>query len=105
MPYDVPDVEFSHVGEQCSFDAFIRHYGLKDPALDELATIVRGADTDRHDLAPQAAGLAAISLGLSLNYSSDLAMLEQGLTVYDALYSWCRKGKDEVHTWNPAPHR
>jgi rhodanese-related sulfurtransferase len=101
VPYDIPDVEFSHDGERCSFDAFIKHFRLTDPALDELALIVRGADTNRMDLAPQAPGLAAISVGLSLNYENDLDMLERGMIVYDALYSWCRKGKAEVHTWNP----
>lgn len=105
VPYDVPDVEFTHDGDFCSFDAFLRHFRLKDPSLDELALIVRGADTDRLDLAPQAAGLAAISVGLSLNFKNDLEMLTQGMTVYDALYSWCRNGKAEVHTWNPDLYR
>ena len=105
VPYDIPDVEFSHDGELCSFDAFLRYFRLQDPALDELAVIVRGADTNRLDLAPQAAGLAAVSLGLSLNYKDDVAMLEQGMIVYDALYSWCRQGKAEVHTWNPALYK
>jgi rhodanese-related sulfurtransferase len=105
VPYDIPDVEFSHEGERCSFDAFLRHFGLGEPALDELARIVRGADTNRMDLAPQAAGLAAVSLGLSLNCKDDLEMLEHGMTLYDALYSWCRKGKSEVHTWNPALYK
>jgi rhodanese-related sulfurtransferase len=105
VPYDIPDVEFSHDGELCSFDAFIRHFRLRDPALDALALIVRGADTNRLDLAPQSAGLAAVSLGLSLNFKNDLEMLEQGLTMYDALYAWCKKGKDEVHTWNPGLYR
>jgi rhodanese-related sulfurtransferase len=104
-PYDVADVRFSHVGEKCSFDAFISAFRLRDPALDELALIVRGADTGRLDLAPQSAGLAAISLGLSRNFADDHAMLEQGMVMYDALYSWCRKGKDEVHTWNPGAYR
>ena len=105
VPYDIPDVEFSHDGDLCSFDAFIRHFRLCDPALDELAVIVRGADTNRMDLAPQAAGLAAVSLGLSLNFRNDLEMLEQGMVVYDALYSWCKQGKAEVHTWNPDLYR
>jgi rhodanese-related sulfurtransferase len=105
VPYDIPDVEFSHDGELCSFDAFIRHFRLKDPALDELAVIVRGADTNRLDLAPQAAGLAALSLGLSINFQDDHAMLERGMVMYDALYAWCKKGKDEVHTWNPDLYR
>ena len=105
VPYDVPDVPFSHDGDLCSFDAFIRAFRLKDPALEELALIVRGADTNHLDLAPQAAGLAAISLGLSLTFENDLEMLEHGMVIYDALYAWCRKGKSEVHTWNPAAYR
>ena len=105
VPYDIPDVEFSHVGEKCSFDAFLDFYRLKDPALSELALIVRGADTNHLDLAPQAAGLAALSLGLSINFQDDHVMLERGLVMYDALYAWCRSGKDEVHTWNPALYR
>ncbi len=105
VPYDIPDVEFSHDGERCSFDAFLGKFHLKDPALDQLAVIVRGADTNRLGLAPQAAGLAAISLGLSRSYKDDHEMLEHGMIVYDALYAWCREGKDEVHTWNPAAYR
>jgi rhodanese-related sulfurtransferase len=105
VPYDIVDVEFSHDGDLCSFDAFLRHFHLSDPALDELAVIVRGADTNRMDLAPQAAGLAAVSLGLSLNYQNDHEMLEKGMILYDALYSWRRKGKAEVHTWNPDLYR
>ena len=105
VPYDIPDVEFSHDGELCSFDAFIRRFRLGDPALGELAVIVRGADTNRMDLAPQSAGLAALSLGLSINFRDDHEMLENGMVVYDALYAWCRKGKAEVHTWNPDLYR
>jgi len=101
VPYDVPNVEFSHVGELCSFDAFLSAYRLSDPALTELALIVRGADTDCHELAPQSAGLAAISLGLSRHYADDHEMLEYGMILYDALYRWCKEGKSEVHTWNP----
>ncbi len=89
-PYDVADVEFTHVGERCSFDAFLEKFHLRDPALDALATIVRGADTGRLDLAPQAAGLLAISQGLSRIYENDLEMLEHGMVMYDALYAWCR---------------
>jgi rhodanese-related sulfurtransferase len=103
--YDIPDVEFSHEGERCSFDAFLNYYRLRDPALDALALIVRGADTNRLDMAPQAAGLAAISLGLSRNYKNDHEMLEHGMVMYDALYAWCKEGKDEVHTWNPALYK
>ena len=92
---------FTHVGELCSFDAFIKTYRLADPALDRLATIVRGADTGRLDLAPQSAGLLAVSLGLSRNFTDDHEMLRQGKVMYDALYSWCRDGQSETHTWNP----
>ena len=105
VAYDIPDVEFSHEGERCSFDAFLKYYRLRDPALDELALIVRGADTNHLELAPQAPGLAAISLGLSRNYKNDHEMLEHGMVMYDALYAWCKEGKDEVHTWNPALYR
>src|SRR5213075_371787 len=87
IPYDVEGVELSHDGPLCSFDAFLQKYRLTDPALHELAVIVRGADTDRLDLAPQAAGLLAISLGLSHNYTDDHEQLEQGMIIYDALYS------------------
>jgi hypothetical protein len=101
-PYDIPGAEpFSHDGELCSFDAFIKHYKLTDPALDDLAVIVRGADTARPDLAPQAAGLHAISLGLSANIPDDHAMLGHGMVIYDALYTWCRDLQHEVHNWKP----
>jgi len=105
VPYDIADVHFSHDGERCSFDAFIKHYRLADAALLELATIVRGADTARLDLAAQAPGLAAISLGLSRNFQDDHEMLKHGMVMYDALYTWCKEGKDEVHTWNPQAYR
>jgi hypothetical protein len=88
IPYDVPDVQFSHRGELCSFDAFIADFAIDDAALADLALIVRGADTGRPELTPQSPGLLAISLGLSLNYADDHAMLEQGMVVYDALYAW-----------------
>ena len=104
-PYDIPDVHFSHEGERCSFDAFLKHYRLIDPALEQLAVIVRGADTAQLDLAQQAAGLAAISLGLSRNFADDHEMLRHGMVMYDALYAWCKEGRDEVHTWNPAAYR
>ncbi len=100
-PFDVEGVELSHDGSRCSFDAFLEKYRLEDPHLAELATIVRGADTDRLDLAPQAAGLLAISLGLSHNFTDDHEMLRQGFVVYDALYAWSRFVKAERHTWNP----
>jgi len=105
VPYDVPDVEFTHEGELCSFDAFIRKFRLQDPALDALALIVRGADTGRLDLAPQCAGLAALSLGLSRLYADDHEMLGHGMVMYDALYRWCKEGKQETHTWNPEAYK
>jgi hypothetical protein len=89
-PYDIEGVEFGHVGERCSFDAIVRAYDIHDPALDHLATIVRGADTSRPDLAPQCEGLLAISYGLSANFRDDHDMLKHGLVIYDALYAWCR---------------
>ena len=101
VPYDVAGVELTHDGERCSFDAFIARYGLDDPALAELATIVRAADTARPELAPQAAGLLAISLGLSHNFRDDHEQLRHGFVLYDALYAWCRHVRGETHTWNP----
>src|SRR5258708_6294564 len=104
IPYDMPGAEtFSHDGERCSFDYFMKHYNLDDPVLQQLAVIVRGADTARLELAPQAAGLLAISLGLSANFADDHAMLEHGMVVYDALYAWCKDHQHEVHNWNPVP--
>ncbi len=105
VPYDIPDVAFTHDGEMCSFDAFIKHFRLRDPALDQLALIVRGADTAKLELAPQAPGLAAISLGLSRNFTDDHEMLKHGMVMYDALYAWCKQGQDETHTWNPNAYR
>jgi hypothetical protein len=101
IPYDIPGAKLSHVGETCSFDTFIAEYGLKDPALDRVAVIVRGADTARLDLAPEAAGLLAVSLGLSRNYPDDHAMLEAGMLVYDALYAWAKSASGETHGWPP----
>jgi hypothetical protein len=89
-PYDVSGVELGHVGEFCSFDAFLKKYQLTNPALQKLALIVRAADTGRPDLAPEAAGLLAVSRGLSQNYQDDHEMLMHGMVVYDALYAWCR---------------
>ncbi|HEY6822064.1 MAG TPA: chromate resistance protein ChrB domain-containing protein [Burkholderiales bacterium] len=106
VPYDVPDVHFTHEGELCSFDAFIKHYALGgDPALARLALIVRGADTAKLELAPQAPGLAAVSLGLSRIFQDDHEMLAHGMVLYDALYAWCKDGQDEVHTWKPESYR
>jgi rhodanese-related sulfurtransferase len=105
IPYDVPDVAFTHDGDLCSFDAFLKTYHLTDPALARLALIVRGADTAHLELAPQSAGLFAISLGLSRNFPDDHEMLKHGMVMYDALYAWCKDGQDETHTWNPAAYR
>ena len=100
-PYDIPGVEMSHVGELCSFDAFITKHQLSDPALLQLAVIVRGADTSRLDLSPQSAGLYAISLGLSRCFEDDHEMLRHGMVLYDALYAWCRHCQGEAHNWPP----
>ncbi len=102
IPYDIKGVDFGHVGDRCSFDAIIRILDIKDPALDHLATIVRGADTSRHDLSPQCGGLFAISLGLSANFSDDYEMLGHGMVIYDALYTWCRSLQEERHNWPAA---
>ena len=101
IPFDVEGVELSHDGPLCSFDALLAKYQLDDPALAELAVIVRGADTARLELAPQAAGLLAISLGLSHNFRDDHEQLRQGFVIYDALYTWSRHARQETHTWNP----
>ena len=98
-PYDIDGVEFTHEGERCSFDTILRIYEIRDPALDHLATIVRGADTSRHDLSPQCGGLFAISLGLSANFPDDHEMLKHGMVMYDALYTWCRSLQAETHNW------
>ena len=99
--YDIPDVAYSHVGPECSFDAFVRLHALDHPALSTLATIVRGADTGVPALAPQAPGLVAASLGLSALFADDHAMLKWGMLVYDALYEWCREAQAETHGWYP----
>ncbi len=106
IPYDVPDVHFTHDGNQCSFDAFIKTYRLGgDPALAQLATIVRGADTGNLALSAQAPGLLAMSLGLSRLYADDHEMLRHGMVMYDALYRWCQEGQSESHTWHPDAYR
>ncbi|WP_367280185.1 chromate resistance protein ChrB domain-containing protein [Sphingomonas sp.] len=101
-PFDVADeaVFWSHRGERCTFDVMVEEFGLGAfPAIDYLASIVRGADTGRPDLVPEAAGLLAVSLGLSRIYADDLDQLEAGMPVYDALYRWCRDARDETHDW------
>ena len=101
IPYDIPNVEYSHDGEFCTFDTLIKKHNISDPALHQLSVIVRGADTDRFDIAPQAAGLWAISAGLSYNYNHDHEMLEIGMKLYDALYSWAKYVQQERHNWDP----
>lgn len=100
-PFDVEGVELSHDGPLCSFDAFLDRYQIGDPALRELALMVRGADTEHFELAPQAPGLLAISLGLSHLFPDDHEMLRHGFVVYDALYAWLKHARAERHTWNP----
>jgi hypothetical protein len=99
IPYDIPGVEYSHEGEYCTFDYIIRRHQIQDECVQQIARIVRGADTDRFDLAPQSAGLWAISAGLSHNFRDDHEMLQIGMKIYDALYSWCRHAQQEKHTW------
>lgn len=102
VAYDIAGAPVTHRGERCSFDALIEDFALDDPALSRLALIVRGADTDRLDLAPQSAGLLAASLGLSQRFADDHEMLEQAMPIYDGLYAWCRAqvaGVHETHTW------
>jgi rhodanese-related sulfurtransferase len=101
IPFDIEGVEISHEGERCSFDTMLRLFGLEsDPHLARLALIVRGADTARYDLAPEAAGLHAVSLGLSaLAGDDDHGLLQRGFVVYDALFAWARHATDERHNW------
>jgi rhodanese-related sulfurtransferase len=99
VAYDIPGAPITHEWERCSFDALLKAFGIDDPALHVLATIVRGADTDRLGLAPQSAGLLALSLGLSRLHADDHAMLQAALPLYDALYAWCQDGQGESHRW------
>ncbi len=102
VAFDIPGAPISHEGEACSFDTLLRAFGLdNDPALKVLAPIVRGADTDRHDIAPEAAGLHAVSLGLVYYCDDDHALLQQGLVLYDALYAWAAHARGERHAWRP----
>lgn len=104
IPFDIPDVEFSHHEDKCTFDYIMEKYKLKEPALQILAVIVRGADTDRHDMASQASGLWAISAGLAYNTKDDYELLQKGMMLYDALYSWATHLQKEKHTQNPVDH-
>lgn len=99
MPYDIEGVFWSHRDDLCTFDVLLAEFGLSTPALDRLALVVRGADTARPDLAPECAGLLAVSLGLSRMYSDDLEQLEAGIALYDAFYRWARDATDEQHNW------
>lgn len=104
IPFDIPNVEFSHHEDKCTFDYIIQKYELAEPALRTLAVIVRGADTDRHDIASQASGLWAISAGLAYNTDDDYELLQKGMMIYDALYSWAKYLQKEKHTQNPVDH-
>ena len=104
IPFDIPDVEFTHYQDKCTFDYFLEKYKLDDPALQIIALIVRGADTDTHHLSTQSSGLWAISAGLAFNYKDDLELLAQATVIYDALYSWAKHLKDLRHTQNPTDH-
>lgn len=101
-PFDIEDVLWSHRGEQCTFDVMVEAFKLASEPLNRVADIVRGADTNRHDLAPEAAGLLAVSLGLSRMYRDDLAQLDAGMVIYDALYRWARDATSEGHDWPSA---
>ena len=104
IPFDIPDVEFTHLQDKCTFDYIIEKYKITDAAIHTMASIVRGADTDRHDLASQASGLWAISAGLAFNTKDDYELLERGMMIYDSLYSWAKHLQKEKHTQNPVDH-
>lgn len=103
-PFDIPGVEFTHYGTDCTFDYFIKKYKIKDDAVLAMAPIVRGADTDHHELAFQASGLWAVSAGLAYNYKDDQELLEKGMLLYDALYSWAKHLQKEKHAQQPFEH-
>jgi hypothetical protein len=104
IPFDVPNTEFSHYEDGCTFDYFLERFQLQDPALHIMAPIVRGADTDNHQLAPEAAGLWAVSAGLAFNIKNDGQLLEQAMVLYDALYSWAKHLQNQKHTQAPTEH-
>lgn len=101
IPFDIAGVEYTHYGDECTFDYFLKKHQIKDEALQIMAPIVRGADTDQHHLAPQTSGLWAISAGLAYNFKNDLELLEKGMILYDALYSWAKYLKDQKHLQQP----
>ena len=104
IPFDIPNVEYTHYKDQCTFDYILKKHKLTDPALHVLAPVVRGADTDRHDLASQSSGLWAISAGLAYNTTNDHELLQKGMMIYDALYSWAKHLQHEKHTQNPVEY-
>ena len=104
IPFDIPNVEYTHYKDQCTFDYILKKHKLIDPALYAIAPVVRGADTDRHDLASQASGLWAISAGLAYNTKNDHELLQKGMMIYDALYSWAKHLQHEKHTQNPVEY-
>src|SRR5438552_2344966 len=104
IPFDIPDVEFTHYKDKCTFDYFVQKYEIDDPAIHTVAIIVRGADTDRHDLAEQSSGLWAISSGLAHISKSDYDLVKKGMMIYDALYAWAKYHQKERHTQNPIEH-
>lgn len=101
IPFDIPNVEYTHYGDECTFDYIVKKHNINDPAIKTMAAIVRGADTDRHDIAAQSSGLWAISSGLSENIKDDHLLLEKGMMIYDALYTWARDLQKVKHTQNP----
>lgn len=101
IPYDVPGVEYTHYGDECTFDYIVKKHNIDDKAIHTLALVVRGADTDRHDVAAQASGLWAISAGIAHNIEDDHELLAQGMVIYDGLYTWARLLQNERHTQNP----
>ena len=101
IPYDIEGVELTHDGPLCSFDAIMKKHRLTDPALAEMALIIRGADTSRHDLHPACPGLYAVLIGLSATYADDHEQLRHGMIVCEALYAWCARARAEKHDWNP----
>lgn len=100
IPFDIPEVEFTHYNDQCTFDYIVKKYKISDPAIYIIASIVRGADTDRHDIAKEAAGLWAISAGLAYNITDDYELLEKGMLIYDAMYSWATHLYKQKHLQN-----
>jgi hypothetical protein len=101
IPFDIPGVEYTHYEDRCTFDYFLEKHSLTDPALQAIAPIIRGADTDDHSVASQSSGLWAISAGLAFNYTDDFELIEKGMHIYDALYSWAKYLQKEKHTLNP----